>query len=321
MRFQGIRSARRASIRPTSRAVVVASTLALFAIHPCGLAVAQDDRQPGYCGTIIPPDEAIGFVPLPEGDVFCPLIADPKAGFSFASYVRGTSSSPLGTDLASVGIADRFGLVRWGGPGPGEGWQVSLEGGVYAQFDLNSSSNDLINADYTVGLPLTFRRGGASGRLRVYHQSSHLGDELLLRSRIPRENFSFESAEALLSMDSGPLRVYAGGEYVFSGIPSELETGLVHAGAELRQRTSSLRLGQVASVRLVAAGDAKMVEAFNWQAAWSVRAGFEVSRAREAAHASRRWSLLAHYYNGPSPYGQFFRSDVQYYGVGLHFAL
>src|SRR5262245_38331266 len=58
-----------------------------------------------YCGTTIPPDEATGFVPLPEGDVFCPLLADPKAGYSFVSYVRGTSSSALGTDLGSVGIA------------------------------------------------------------------------------------------------------------------------------------------------------------------------------------------------------------------------
>ena len=41
----------------------------------------------------------------------------------------------------------------------------------------------------------------------------------------------------------------------------------------------------------------------------------------EALHASRRWSLLGHYYDGPSPYGQFFRSGVTYYGVGLHFAL
>jgi len=63
------------------------------------------------------------------------------------------------------------------------------------------------------------------------------------------------------------------------------------------------------------------VEDLDWDAAWSVRAGFEISRAHAAQHASRRWSVLAHYYDGPSPYGQFFRSDVRYYGVGLHFAL
>jgi hypothetical protein len=284
-------------------------------------ARGDDETLREYCGTNIPPDEASGFVPLPEGDVFCPLIADPKAAYSFLAYVRGTSSSPLGTDLGSVGIGDRFGLARWGGPGPGEGFQISLEGSVFAQFDLNAASYDLINADYLVGAPVTFRWGGFSSRVRLYHQSSHLGDEFVLKSRIPRENFAFESAEAIVSVDGGPLRVYGGGEYLFGGTPSNVETQLLHGGVELRQRAGALRLGQVASLRLVAAADVKAVEDLDWKPAWSVAGGFEISRAREGQHAARRWSVLAHYYDGPSPYGQFFRSDVTYYGVGLHFAL
>jgi hypothetical protein len=61
---------------------------------------------------------------------------------------------------------------------------------VFAQFDLDSTSDDLLNADYVVGLPLTFRRAGFSARGRFYHQSSHLGDELLLREEndLEREN-------------------------------------------------------------------------------------------------------------------------------------
>jgi len=313
-------SARRVARHTALRSFICVCGLVLFTCLFIPDASGQEEPH-GYCGTNIPPDEALGFVPLPEGDLFCPLIGDPKAGYSFVSYVRGTSSSPLGTDLASVGVADRFGLARWGGPRPGEGLQISIEGGVFAQFDLNTPSYDLINADYTVGLPLTFRRGLVSGRVRVYHQSSHLGDEFVLASRIPRENFSFESGEALLSADAGPLRVYAGGEYMWNGTPADVETKLIHAGAELRQRESALRLGALASIRVVVGADAKLVEDLDWQPAWSARAGFEISRAREAPHAARRWSLLAQYYDGPSPYGQFFRSDVEYYGVGVHFAL
>ncbi len=283
----------------------------------------SDDRDSGheYCGTNIPPDEASGFVPLPEGDVFCPLIADPKSAYSYAAYVRGSSSSPLGTDLGSVGIADRFGLARWGGSRPGEGIQLSLEGSVFAQFDLNTPSYDLINADYLVGAPVTFRWRGFSARARVYHQSSHLGDEFVLRSRIPRENFAFQSGEVILSYDLAAIRVYGGGEYFFNATPSSVETWLVHGGLELRQRQNALRLGSVAGVRLVAAGDVKSIENLDWETAYSARAGFEVTPPSATRHASRRWSVLGHYYFGPSPYGQFFRSDVKYYGVGIHFAL
>jgi hypothetical protein len=70
----------------------------------------------------------------------------------------------------------------------------------------------------------------------VYHQSSHLGDELLLRgeSEIERENLSFDSAELILSQELGFLRLYAGGEYLFNRRPSTLDDWVAHAGAEAR---------------------------------------------------------------------------------------
>jgi len=294
--------------------------IALTALLPAAARSEGAQTPHEYCGTNIPPDEALGFVPLPEGDVFCPLIADPKASYSFLSYLRGTSSSALGTDLASVGVGDRFGLVRWGGPQPGEGLQFSLEGSVFAQFDLNTPSYDLLNADYLIGAPVTFRRGPMSARLRVYHQSSHLGDEFVLRGGLPHENLSFESVEGILSADVGPLRLYGGGEDIFTGTPRDVRTWLVHGGAELRQRKGGLRLGEV-TIRFVAAGDVKAVEAVNWKPGWSARAGLEFNRTRETLHASRRWDLLGQFYDGPSPYGQFFPTNVRYYGLGLHFAL
>lgn len=289
-------------------------------------ASAQETDPPAaethLFGDNIPPDEALGFVPMPEGDVFCPLLADPKAGSSHLSYVRGRSSSPFGTDLASLAVADRFGLLRWGGPHPGEGLQISLAGGISAQFDMNTPAYDLINADYTIGLPITYRRGPGSWRVRLYHQSSHLGDEFPLRSRVARERFRFQSGEAIFSSDAGPLRVYAGGEIMFASTPRSVDTKVLHAGIELRQRDSALHLGSLAGARLVAAVDAKATEDLDWHVATSARAGLEISRGDpDARHAGRRWSILGQYYDGPSPYGQFFRDNVTYYGVGIHFSL
>lgn len=296
----------------------------LAALAPMPSGAQEEPQEPDlvkYCGTNIPPDEAVGFVPLPEGDVFCPFLADPKSSSSSLAYVRGSSSSPFGTDLASLAVADRFGLLRWGGPRPGEGLQVSLQGGVFAQLDLNTASYELINTDFQIGLPITFRRGSGSWRLRLYHQSSHLGDEFILRSRIPSENFAFQSGEAMVSWDAGPLRVYGGGEVLFNATPRTVNTNVLHGGVELRQRDSAMRLGSLAGVRVVAAMDARALADLAWHVAYSARAGLEVGRAQESIHAGRRWSLLAQYYNGPSPYGQFFREDVTSYGVGVHFSL
>jgi uncharacterized protein DUF1207 len=270
------------------------------------------------CGADVHADEKTGFVPFPQGLIFCPLVADPKAVHSFISYLRGDFSvitdpvSDPNANLASVGLGDSFGLFRIGGSTPPDGLQLDLEGGIFAQFNLDEPSFDLINADYLVGLPLTFRARGFSSRLRVYHQSSHLGDEFLL-SRDPsiRENFSFESVELIASQEAGWLRAYVGGEQFFRRFPVAVATKLIHSGLEVRPIQGPLRF--VASV------DVKVIEEANWRVAWSGRTSFEVARIPSPGHPARVVSLLGTFYDGPAPYGQFYRDNFKYWGIGLHF--
>ena len=272
---------------------------------------------PERCG--VAASDGRGYVPLPRGDVFCPLVADPKAIRSFVTYQRGNAGD-FARDIAAVGIADQFGFFRVGGA-PGDGVQLGVSGGVFAQFDLATSSYDLLNADYVIGLPLTFRRGAFSGRVRIYHQSSHLGDEFLLRPDRPdRENLSFESTELVLSQDLGAVRAYVGGEHFFHREPENLPERLVHAGVELRPR-AVVRVGGLASVRLIAAVDVKAVSEDEWRTGVNARAGVEVGRPREGTVSGRRWSLLAEFYDGPSPYGQFHSANVRLLGIGFHFTL
>lgn len=302
-------------------AVAVAS--AALTITCTQSARAQDSAGTSYparCGSIGPSAERGKYIALPHGDVFCPLIADPKTPRSFVSYQRGNETD-LATDIAAVGVADQFPLFRTGAVTPGNGLQLGLAGAVFAQFDLGSASYDLLNADYLIGLPLTFRAGPFSGRARIYHQSSHLGDELLARdTSIKRENLSFESAELLLSLDVSALRIYAGGEDFVRRDPSNLARWLAHGGVELRPR-ANIDFGPLAVGRLVAAADAKVVDETTTRTAVSVRAGFEFARPHDTPAPSRRWSLLAEYYTGPSPYGQFHRDQVRLAGIGVHFTL
>ena len=285
--------------------------------------VAAQIPAPTRCAVGIPASEVSGYVPLPRGDVFCPLLADPKGQRSFVSYLHETSDQGE-MNVGSVGISDAFGLLRVGGPKPGDGFQVSLAGSVFAQFDLESTSYDLVNADYIIGLPITFRRKAFSMRFRLYHQSSHLGDEFLLRENNPkfvRENISFEAAEMILSLDGGPFRVYGGGEYLLRRDPKDLERYVAHGGVELRPERRLVRFGTVAGVRFVAGGDVKASEEQDWKPAVSIRTGFEFDRPRDTDPPGRRWGLLFEAYTGPSPYGQFFRNQVRYFGAGIHFTL
>ena len=283
------------------------------------IANAQTPDAP-RCGTGVHEEQAIGVVGFPEDQIFCPTIADPKEARSFVSFLRGTfrsldDPSGEGTSIASVGLGDSFGLVRWGGPEAGEGVQLDVIGSIFAQFDLGAPSNDLINADYIIGLPLTFRRSGFSVRTKLYHQSSHLGDEYLLRDEdIVRENLSFESVEVLVSQEVGPIRGYAGGERIFRREPDTLPSSLFHAGVELRT-------GRAQTIQMVAGVDVKTTQLHDWSPAVSGRVGLEIGRPGPEGHPGRLIMLLLELYQGPSPYGQFFQDDISYIGAGIHFGL
>lgn len=246
---------------------------------------------------------------LPPGDVFRPLLADPKQPQFFAAYLRTRAASRSGW-VSNVGLGESIGLWR----GAGGTWQLSLAAGVLSQFDMDTPSNDLINTDFIGGLALTVRRRAWSGRLRFYHQSSHLGDEWVLNHQPQRVNLSFEALEVLVARDAGSLRLYAGGEYLVRHDPAGLKPGVLHAGVEYRPATAGLHVGPLGHGRLIAALDTKAPQERGWTPGFAARAGLEFG-------ARRTWSVQLHGYHGPTPYGQFYVQDVTAAGVGMHFRL
>jgi len=153
-------------------------------------------------------------IPLPATQLFQPLREEPKEPRFFVSALKVTSDIQ-NTSIAAVGFGENFGIVRHGS-NPKKGWQLGLSAAVFAQFDLESESSDLMNADYVIGVQVTWRHDDWSGRVRVYHKSSHLGDEFLLRVQPERINISFDSMEVIIAHDFGELIVYGGCSYLLN---------------------------------------------------------------------------------------------------------
>jgi hypothetical protein len=300
------------------RQLVLAAALFLIPLLTAPVEASTQEPVSFQCGTGIHAAEAQGRVWFPEGDLFCPLLADPKAERSFFSFLQGEFATLTDatdeTNLASLGLGDRFVVLRQGGGTPGEGWQLGVTGAIFAQFDFDTESIDLINADYIAGVPLSWRFSGHTARLTVFHQSSHLGDEYVLRSDLERQNLSFEGIDLVVSQEAGPGRLYAGGQYLFRRDPETLEDLVAHAGAELR-------IGDIRGVRLVGAVDVKASEEQDWEPGVSARAGIEAAVWNQEDHPPRLFDVVAEYYSGPSPYGQFFQEQISYLGVGVHFSL
>lgn len=247
---------------------------------------------------------------FPVGDLFRPLVADPAEPRSFVSVLKLDTPVDRFT-VASVGYGTNFGLRRWPGEQPGEGWQTGIFGAVFSQFNLSESSDELINSDFVVGVPLTFKRGAVSARARFWHQSSHLGDELILGGRAPpRIDLSIEVLDGLLAWEHGAWRAYGGGYYVVRHSAEMKRTG-VHAGIDYAGRSAILAGG-----RLVVGLDVKWFDETDWHSGVSGKIGVEFGRP---APARRGLTLLLEAYDGFSPFGQFARNQVSYYGAGLQF--
>jgi hypothetical protein len=248
---------------------------------------------------------------LPRNRLFEPLSADPRWPHFAASFLR-IDGAPELHNAAAVSFGEIFPLLATDAPWGGR-WQIGILGSVFALFDTGSPSEDLINNDYFVGVPVEWRNGPWSAQARYLHQSSHLGDEFLLRGTgVKRVNLSFEQADLRLSYDlDESFRLYGGGGRILRSEP-HLHPWLFQAGGEY----SSPRTLLHGLLRPVAALDLQSREFQDWSPDVSARAGFEIDTPLTAG---RKVQLLIEYYNGRSPNGQFLNESIEYYGVGAHF--
>ena len=249
---------------------------------------------------------------LPHGLLVTPFHADPRwPHFSVAS--RQISSGVGPTNTGSANFGETFALYRNAAPLDGQ-WEIALQAGVFSIFNMNAPSKDLVNADYTVGLLTSYRTGPFSGFLRLHHQSSHLGDEFILDSPTPvnRVNLSFEELDLKLSYElTSWFRIYGGGGMLVGRDPSYLSRGTSQVGTELASPWTFWG----GKVRPVAYADFQANARSNWRVASSVMAGLQFEDARIG---DRKLQILAEYFGGPSPNGQFYTQNTEWFGLGVH---
>ena len=253
---------------------------------------------------------------FPRDETFRGLLADPAEPRVFMSRLRvkrdAGDGSAAAFSAAFLGVGFDFGLLRRSGAAHGEGWQLGVFGSADSLFNLDLPGDALMNTDYRFGVPLSWRQAAWSLRARLYHQSSHLGDELIMGGNAPRRvDLSFEAADLLGAWEHGGLRIYGGASQVLRTRTPAYDDGGLHAGFDYVGAPLLFFAG-----RPVAGLDVKWLEAVEWGSGVSAKAG-----VRFGGHGARQraLTLLLEAYEGFAPFGQFFVEDLRYYGATLQF--
>jgi hypothetical protein len=256
------------------------------------------------------PERVRKIVPFPREHLFDPLLADPRWLHFSVGYQQYIGDDEI-TNVGATSFGERIGLLR--GPAPfGGSWQLDIQAGVFALFDLGAESKDLINADYWAGLPLSYSAGRFSALARLFHQSSHLGDEFLLRTEVDRVNLSYEGLDLRLAYKIGKaLRLYGGGSYLFHREPADLKPWSTQAGVEILWPDTLY--GKY--LQPLAALDLQNRQESDWRSDLSLRAGVQLEKSKDRAP---KVQILLEYFRGRNPNGQFYERRLQYLGLGLH---
>jgi hypothetical protein len=155
---------------------------------------------------------------FPQTNVlFSPMIANPRQVIYSIGY-RG-NDKVAGRRAIPISLGDDFPIYRWLDVFKWHGdLQFGIEAGIWAVFDMrphpnmDKGSSALFNTDYYLGIPFSYAVNKWAWRLRIYHISSHLGDEYMVNHPdVVRLNPSFEALDFFASFQANDfLRLYGG---------------------------------------------------------------------------------------------------------------
>ena len=201
-------------------------------------------------------------------------------------------------------------LVRYCRDGNSEdGWEFDFFAVVLSRFSDYNTFND---ADFRFGLPVSWANGPWSAKLAYEHTSSHLGDDFIkdhvggVKSGRVRD----EIVAGLSYRWWDQLRLYAQFGYApILSTPGPNNPDRYDVGLEWSNHAPTGWSGQpYAAIDLELYGDEDYTPDLTIQVGWQwIEPGVRLTSLR----------LGLEYYNGRSPYGQFFFVHEQWFGVGL----
>jgi len=255
-------------------------------------------------------NNCFGWQVLPQGLMYKSYIAGEKEPRMQFAQLYDTRNNQR---MWEAVLGGRVGLLRYGSFGSikPQGFQLDVEGAVFARVLPDEYSDMLAGSDYRAGLLGTNRFHGTAVKYGYYHISSHIGDEFLLANpAFNRINYVRDSVIVGVTQDlKYSTQIY--GEIAYAlGVGGGAEPLEFQFGAQyLPVAKSSLRGAPYIAANFHTREEFGFQTGFNTVAGW----GWQGLQTRH------RLRIGLQYYNGPSLQYQFLNQVENLYGGGIYF--
>ena len=273
-----------------------AAEIVFFALLAAASAAAQNEPS---------------FILFPESEqTFRQLTADPRHIHIGASYYRLD-----GHNEADAALGHSWGMAHWE---TGDGrwqWQTNIEAMAYSRFLIGGSVNQFETVDFLANLPLAVRHGGFSARAMMFHESSHLGDDFIRRTGSTGFRYSIDGTEVAFSYEpSFWSRIYCGMSYLLHTLPSPARK-TAQWGVEFSSK--DVAVSRIYPLRFYLAQDFQSHENVRYNVNSNTEAGVMIG----FKDVKRFLRVYGNYFEGHTPYGQFFSKREHSLSLGVSFRI
>ncbi|GAB4030629.1 DUF1207 domain-containing protein [Spirosoma gilvum] len=251
---------------------------------------------------------------LPKGHLFEPILLDPLEAQTYGSVFPAYWTE--GEKYKGSIVPFAFGFAKpfyrhTSAPDRAEEWVLDLAS--FTQFEAfhdpiaNKARRRIMNTDYKISIIYNIRRAENNYRIRVYHLSSHLGDDYIFRNQItaPSPNaVNYELLDFTYSRTVNNWRLYGG-------------AGIVLRKTEERKPLSAqfgafYKKPSTHAARLVGGVDVKFWQQTNFRPGIHGGIGIELGRTQN------NLTFLLEGYSGFRPYSQYEDQQTAWIGLGLY---
>lgn len=252
---------------------------------------------------------------FPRGNLYPTIRLDHRESqISGSLYAMHASNQWQNRAFGIFSLGLRSNLVRWGHAAQ-RASELGFELCAYTQFifedPFRELETSLFNIDFKIGVHYQYKLERWRFRGRLYHLSSHLGDDFLIRNRIEgfKENSRiYEVVEFSAAWENRWWQLYATpGIIIHSAYPRKPFLG--QTGVQF-----VYPIGEKDWIRWVGGADLKIEQELDFRPGLHFGAGIGIGKKRRFP-----FTIMADYYNGFLPYSLFDRIAIQWVGLSLWF--